>query len=98
VNEKVEGFFDACCVQGLSGDQGAIIPAANVGDLMLRHDVVEACARGEFAVYPVDSIGEAIALFFERDAGARRPPHPAGSVLAVAVERARLLYDRAADR
>jgi ATP-dependent Lon protease len=96
VNEKVEGFFDACCVRGLTGAQGVIIPAANVGDLMLRHDVVEACAGGEFAVYPVDAIGEAVALFFDCEPGARRPPHPAGSVLAIAVERARLLYDRAA--
>lgn len=94
VNEKLEGFFDACCAQGLTGEQGAIIPAANVGDLMLRHDVVEACARGEFAVYPVESINEALALFFDRDPGSRQPPHSDGSVLAVAVERARLLYER----
>jgi predicted ATP-dependent protease len=98
VNEKVEGFFDACRVHGLTGAHGVIIPAANVGDLMLRHDVVEACERGEFAVYAVDWIGEAVSLFFDREAGARRAPHPSGSVLAVAVERARLLYDRAEQR
>jgi ATP-dependent Lon protease len=94
VNEKVEGFFDTCRARGLTGDQGVIIPATNVGDLMLRQDLVEACGRGEFAVYPVDSILEAVALFFDATPGAARPPHPAGTVLARAVEAARLLYRR----
>ena len=77
----------------MTGDQGVIVPAANVGDLMLREDVVAACGRGEFAVYPVDSILEAIALFFERGARGRSgPPHPAGSVLARATDAARDLY------
>ncbi len=50
VNEKIEGFHDACRARGLTGSQGVLIPASNKGDLMLRHDVVEAVARGEFHV------------------------------------------------
>ena len=46
VNEKIEGFFDICQRRGLTGEQGVLIPAANVQHLMLRHDVVEAAARG----------------------------------------------------
>ncbi len=50
VNEKIEGFFDICAARGLTGTQGVLIPQANVQHLMLREDVVEACAAGRFAV------------------------------------------------
>ena len=30
VNEKIEGFFDTCRAQGLTGEQGVLIPASNV--------------------------------------------------------------------
>ena len=52
VNEKIEGFFDLCNARGLTGDQGVLIPAANVKHLMLRQDVVDAVAAGKFHVYP----------------------------------------------
>lgn len=62
VNEKIEGFFDACDYFGLTGDQGVVVPKSNAGDLMLREDVVEACRKGKFHVYAVETIHEAIAL------------------------------------
>lgn len=71
VNEKIEGFFDICNARGLTGKQGALIPQANVQHLMLRRDVIEACAAGRFAVYPVSTINEGIALLTGRAAGAR---------------------------
>jgi predicted ATP-dependent protease len=40
-----------------------VLPRANVGDLMLDSEVVEAVARGEFAVWAVASVREAIELF-----------------------------------
>ena len=46
VNEKIEGFFDICAARGLTGKQGVLIPGANVQHLMLREDVVRACADG----------------------------------------------------
>ncbi|MEW6689221.1 MAG: AAA family ATPase [Pseudomonadota bacterium] len=61
VNEKIEGFFDLCRSRGLTGGQGVLIPAANVKNLMLRHDVVEAVARGQFGIYPVRTVDEGIA-------------------------------------
>ncbi len=54
VNEKIEGFFDVCRRRGLAGRQGVLIPASNVKHLMLRQDVVEACAAGRFEVIPVE--------------------------------------------
>ncbi|HEY4636638.1 MAG TPA: ATP-binding protein, partial [Burkholderiales bacterium] len=62
VNEKIEGFFDLCRARGFSGEQGVLIPEANVKHLMLREDVVEAVAGGRFAVYPVRSVDEGIEL------------------------------------
>jgi hypothetical protein len=69
VDEKIEGFFDICKARGLTGSQGVIIPQANVRHLMLRRNVVEACAAGLFAVYAVSAIEEGLALMTRRAAG-----------------------------
>ena len=71
VNEKIEGFFDVCRARGLAGGQGVVIPAANVRNLMLRGDVVQAVAEGTFAIYPVTTIDEAAALLSGVPAGER---------------------------
>jgi predicted ATP-dependent protease len=63
VNEKIEGFFDVCSLQGLSGAQGVCIPESNVQNLILRPDVAEAIAQGKFHVWPVAEIDDAILLF-----------------------------------
>jgi predicted ATP-dependent protease len=60
VNEKIEGFFETCVAMGLSGDQGVILPAANVENLMLRDDVVEAAAGGRFHIYAVETVDQAL--------------------------------------
>ncbi|HET6591926.1 MAG TPA: AAA family ATPase, partial [Xanthomonadales bacterium] len=73
VNEKIEGFFDICQKRGLTGDQGVLIPTANVKHLMLRTDVVEAAAAGKFHVYPVQHVDEAMELFTGLPAGKRDP-------------------------
>ena len=71
VNEKIEGFFDVCCQRGLTGHNGVIIPRSNVPHLMLRRDIVEAAGRGEFGVYPVDDVDDAIELLTGIESGAR---------------------------
>lgn len=60
VNHKIEGFFDLCQARGLSGDQGVLIPAANVQHLMLKRAVVEAVAAGTFHIYAVADVDQAI--------------------------------------
>jgi len=62
VNEKVEGFFDLCVARGLTGEQGVLIPEANVRHLMLREDLVQAVADGKFAVHAVRHVDEGLAL------------------------------------
>lgn len=69
VTEKVEGFFDTCVQQGLTGEQGVLIPASNVKNLMLRDDVVSAIEDGQFHVWAVSSIDEGITLLTGREAG-----------------------------
>jgi predicted ATP-dependent protease len=69
VNEKIEGFFALCREQGLTGDQGVIIPTANLRHLMLDHEVVDAVRDGRFHVWAIDSIDEAIELLTGMTAG-----------------------------
>jgi lon-related putative ATP-dependent protease len=69
VNEKIEGFYDICRARGLTGAQGVIVPSANLKHLMLRQDVVDAAAAGQFHIYAVSTIDEAIALLSGLPAG-----------------------------
>ncbi|MGM0485748.1 MAG: Lon protease family protein, partial [Planctomycetota bacterium] len=62
VNEKVEGFFDVCREQGLTGKQGVCVPAANVRHLLLRRDVVAAIEKGDFHVWAIEHIDEGLEL------------------------------------
>ncbi len=71
VNEKIEGFFDACAERGLSGTQGVLIPAANVQHLMLDDRVVRACRERRFRVWPVATVDEAMEILTGRSAGER---------------------------
>lgn len=72
VNEKLEGFFEVCKARGLSGEQGAMIPASNVQNLMLKDEVVEAAKAGNFSIYPVRTIDEGIEILTGVRAGERQ--------------------------
>lgn len=69
VNEKIEGFFDICAARGLTGDQGVVIPAANIKHLMLRQNVIAAAEAGQFHIYAVDNVDRAINLLTGLPAG-----------------------------
>jgi lon-related putative ATP-dependent protease len=71
VNEKIEGFYDVCRIKGLTGTQGVAIPAANVEDLMLREDLLDAVAARKFHVWPVARIEQGIELLTGVPAGNR---------------------------
>lgn len=60
VNEKIEGFFDICVARGLDGHQGVVIPHANQVHLMLSEDVREAVEAGNFNVYVISTVDEAL--------------------------------------
>ena len=72
LNEKVEGFFEVCRAKGLNGEQGVLIPAANVRNLMLKEEVVAAVKEGKFHIYPVSTIDEGIEVLTGLKVGKRR--------------------------
>lgn len=95
VNEKIEGFFDTCVHFGLTGDQGVVIPESNQGDLMLRPDIVKAIRDGQFHIFAVTTIYEAIELMTGMPAG--RPEgtmYEEGTVLQLAVQKAQEYWEK----
>lgn len=96
INEKVEGFFRVCRQNGLSGTQGVIMPRANVQQLMLEEEVLEAIGAGQFALYAVDSVDDAVALLTGKPAGDRQTDgsYPSDSVNGMVEQRLRRLIDR----
>lgn len=62
VSEKVEGFFDICKARGLTGEQGVLLPKANVVNLILRPEVLDAIAAGQFRLYAIEDIDQAIEI------------------------------------
>ncbi len=69
VNEKIEGFFDVCNLRGLNGDQGVIIPKSNVVNLMLKQDVLDAVKNGQFSIYSIEHVDDALTLLMGMAAG-----------------------------
>jgi len=95
-NEKIEGFFDTCLQVGLTGSQGCLIPASNVGDLMLRADVVQACREGRFHVWPIHHVLEALAVLTDEPVGQLddRGEYPPGTLMSRAMDAARNLWEQ----
>lgn len=103
-NDKIEGFFDLCVARGLTGDQGVLIPAANVQTLMLRDDVRAAVADGRFAIRTYETVDEAMATLTGLPAGelggdGTYPPDTInGRVAARLAEFAELAREAAAEK
>lgn len=62
VNEKIEGFFAVCQHQGLTGQQGVIIPASNQRHLSLSDDIIEAINNDKFSIWTVEHVADALYL------------------------------------
>jgi len=82
VNQKIEGFFRVCQAQGLTGEQGVLIPQQNLKNLMLRDEVVEAVKQGQFHVYSARTIDEGIEILTGIAAGDRQEDgtYPEGTI------------------
>ncbi|MEK1904749.1 MAG: Lon protease family protein, partial [Pseudomonas sp.] len=95
VNEKIEGFFRLCEARGLTGEQGVIIPHSNVSNLMLDERVLQAARAGQFHVYAVRHVDEALGLLLGEPAGAQdeQGEFVKGSVNARVVERLRSIAE-----
>ncbi|MFN3581014.1 MAG: Lon protease family protein [Pseudomonas sp.] len=96
VNEKIEGFFRLCQARGLTGEQGAIIPQSNVPNLMLDQTVLEAVQAGQFAVYAVSHVDQALGLLAGDEPGSvdDKGDFPEGTINARVVDRLREIAER----
>ncbi len=88
VNAKIEGFYDACKLQGLTGKQGVIIPRQNMQHLMLRQDVIEAVEAGQFHVHAIETIDQALEILMARPVGVldKKGHYSKGSIYAAVME------------
>ncbi|MGC8683862.1 MAG: Lon protease family protein [Athalassotoga sp.] len=66
---KIEGFFKVCKIKGLTGDQGVIIPASNVDDLVLDPEIIESVKAGKFHIWTVRNVDEALEIATGKKAG-----------------------------
>lgn len=73
VNEKIEGFFEICKIDGLTGKHGVLIPESNVQNLMLKEEVAKSVKDGKFHIYPVKTIDEGIEILTGVKAGKTKP-------------------------
>ncbi len=96
VNEKIEGFYEVCKAKGLTGQQGVLIPASNVENLMLKEEVVDVVKAGRFHIYPIQTIDQGIELLSGVPAGARQPDgaFPPDSINALVDQRLRAMAEQ----
>lgn len=94
VNEKIEGFFDVCAHDGLTGKQGVVIPRTNVDNLMLRADIVQAVEDGRFTIYAIDTVDDGIEILTGVKAGKadNKGNYPKGTVNYLVEESLRQYY------
>ncbi|MGR4020520.1 S16 family serine protease [Vibrio harveyi] len=66
LNEKIEGFYQVCKHQGFTGEQGVIMPKSNLKHLALHKDVIESIKNGEFHIWSVSTVDEAIPILMSK--------------------------------
>lgn len=66
LNEKIEGFYQVCKHQGFTGEQGVIMPKTNLKHLALHKEVIDSIKNGEFHIWSVSTVDEAIPLLMDK--------------------------------
>jgi lon-related putative ATP-dependent protease len=96
VNEKIEGFFDVCKARGLNKHQGVVIPIQNVKNLMLKDEILEEVDRGNFHIYPITRIEEAVEILTGTKAGKKlsNGNFQSDSIFGLVEKQLRLLHQR----
>lgn len=69
VNDKIEGYFDICKINGLTGKEGVIIPKQNIQNLNLSDEIIEAVKNNKFHIFAVSNIDQGIELLTGVPAG-----------------------------
>ncbi|MFA5054563.1 MAG: AAA family ATPase [Dehalococcoidia bacterium] len=82
VNLKIEGFFRVCQAQGLTGEQGVLIPGQNIRNLMLKEDVVQTVKDGKFHIYTAKTVDEGMEILTGLPSGVRKKDgtYPKGTI------------------
>lgn len=95
INEKIEGFFAICKARGLNGKQGVLIPASNAKHLVLKQEVIEAVNAGNFNIYGISTVDQALEILMDKKAGklSKKGTFPKGSVNYKVLERLRDIAD-----
>ncbi len=71
INEKIQGFFKACSVSGLTGTQGVILPVQNISSLILPTPIEKAMNEGLFHIWAISDVDEGIELLSGLRSGKR---------------------------
>ena len=95
-NQKIEGFFEVCKTNDLTGKQGVMIPQANVKNLMLRKEVIDAVKKRKFHVYQVSTVEEGIEILTGVPAGKadKNGNYPDGTVYGAVQKKLAHYYKR----
>ncbi len=97
VNDKIEGYFAVCQKKGLTGEQGVIIPASTVHNLMLAPEVVQAVQAGQFHIYAVQTIDEGMEILTGMSAGVadKNGVYPTGTINGKIAQRLEEFFQKA---
>lgn len=97
VNQKIEGFFHVCKAQGLTGDQGVIIPYQNMTNLMLDEEIIDAVKKDKFHIYAVKTVEEGIEILTDMTAGEtdKNGDYPADTIFYMVQKRIMDIYQMA---
>jgi predicted ATP-dependent protease len=95
VNEKIEGFYRVCKAVGLTGRQGVLAPRANLRNLMLDKQTIEAVRQGRFHIYAVDTIDQGVEILTGVRAGSIDEP---GTINYLVAKRLREMGERLRER
>ena len=67
VNEKIEGFFNVCKKIDTYIGKAVLIPESNKDELILNSEIEEAVRKGEFKIYLMKDINEALSTLLLND-------------------------------
>ncbi|MFQ6371686.1 Lon-insertion domain-containing protein [Shewanella sp. YIC-542] len=100
VNEKIEGFFNLCARRKLTGHQGVIMPRSNIQQLNLPSEIIEAVAAGQFHLYEITHVDQAVTLLMGKTAGSadKEGDFPADTLYAMVQQRLDRLAGNTEDR
>lgn len=95
VNQKIEGYFDTCMIDGLTGEQGVLIPKQNESELMLKDEILAAVKENKFHIYAVENIDEGIELLTGFAAGEINDDgdYPEGTINYLTDQKLKILAD-----